>query len=226
MSAESTEAPSGIASPTPSFSEYEYIGASPMPAAWADPFAPPPMSLACVMEPLWAASPVKPPGYWAAPAPVALQSHVIEKTTVMLRNLPTAFTRESMFELLVDEGFEGFFNFLYMPIDFKSSCSMGYCFVNFVTSGDALRCWQVLEGFSDWGRPCDKVCTVTWSDPQQGLASNMERYRNSPVMHPSIPDLWRPALFHDGMRVAFPPPTKAINAPRHNCRTSDQRAAI
>lgn len=42
----------------------------------------------------------------------------------------------------------------------------------------------------------------------------MERYQNSPVMHPDVPDEWKPALFVQGVRVDFPAPTKKVKAPK------------
>jgi hypothetical protein len=60
----------------------------------------------------------------------------------------------------------------------------------------------------------EKVAAVTWSDAMQGLDEHVERYRDCPVMHESIPDEFKPLLFKDGVRVPFPKPTKKIQAPR------------
>jgi len=135
-----------------------------------------------------------------------------QKTTVLLRNLPTDFTRAAFLELLEDEGFDGTFDFVYLPIDFGAKVCLGYAFVNFVTPSDAQRCWQIFGGYSDWDSP--KVCEVTWGEPCQGLQAHIDRYRSSPVMHKSIPDEWKPLVFKHGQRVPFPPPTKSISAPK------------
>jgi len=142
------------------------------------------------------------------------------KTTVMLRNLPSGYMRSSVVELLEDEGLDGSFDFVYLPMDFGNNCCLGYAFVNFLSAADALRCWRIFEGFTEWGRPSEKVCEVSWSDPQQGLAANIERYRNSPVMHQSVPEEWKPAIFQAGTPVMFPTPTKTIKAPKMRCRPS------
>jgi len=134
------------------------------------------------------------------------------KTTVLLRNLPSDFTRSSLLELLEDEGFEGTFDFIYLPMDFGAKVCLGYAFVNFVSGGDALRCWEIFSGYSDWNG--DKACEVTWGEPCQGLQAHIERYRNSPVLHKSIPEEWKPLIFKDGARVPFPLPTKSISAPK------------
>jgi hypothetical protein len=136
-------------------------------------------------------------------------------TTVMLRNLPNMYDREMLVELLNSEGFEGKFTFLYLPIDFKSHAGLGYAFVDMESPAEAERIRQHFEGFSRWILSSEKVCTVCWSLPeQQGLSAHIERYRNSPVMHKSVPDEWRPILLSAGMRTRFPPPTRKIRAPR------------
>jgi len=134
------------------------------------------------------------------------------KTTVLLRNLPTDLTRTALLELLEDEGFDGAFDFVYLPMDFGASTCLGYALVNFVSPSDAQRCWQIFSGYSDWSS--DKVCDVTWCEPCQGWQAQIDRYRNSPVMHKSIPEEWKPLIFKDGARLPFPPPTKSISAPK------------
>jgi hypothetical protein len=42
----------------------------------------------------------------------------------------------------------------------------------------------------------------------------VERLRNSPVMHERVPEVYKPALFVNGLAVSFPAPTRRIRAPR------------
>jgi len=136
------------------------------------------------------------------------------RTTVMIRNMPNNYTREMMLDLVDVMGFKGCYDFAYLPVDFKSQAGLGYAFINFVSTEEAQRCFECFEGFCDWIVPSEKVCTVTWGAPYQGLESHIERYQNSPVMHPSIQDEWKPVLFEHGLRIAFPPPTKPIKTPK------------
>lgn len=136
------------------------------------------------------------------------------RTTVMLRNMPNNYTRDMLIELVEEMGFGDAYDFVYLPIDFSSQAGLGYAFINFNSVEKAQLCFHTFEGFSAWKVPSDKMCTVTWSDPYQGLESHIERYRNSPVMHQSIEDEWKPALFSNGKRVTFPPPTKTIKTPK------------
>jgi RNA recognition motif-containing protein len=108
----------------------------------------------------------------------------------------------------------GKYDFVYLPIDFRSGSGLGYAFVNMISVADAEKVWECFEGFKNWDEKNGKVCTVSWSTPHQGCADHVDRYRNSPVMHPSVPEAWQPALFVHGVRASFPAPTKKLKAPK------------
>merc|ERR1711916_258740 len=55
-------------------------------------------------------------------------------------------------------------------------------------------------------------CATERASP--GVEDNIERYRNSPVMHEAVPAQYKPLLFDGGVPVAFPAPTKSIRFPR------------
>mmetsp|Transcript_27612 Transcript_27612/g.47959 ORF Transcript_27612/g.47959 Transcript_27612/m.47959 type:complete len:462 (+) Transcript_27612:69-1454(+) len=135
-------------------------------------------------------------------------------TTVMLRNIPNNMTRDQLDKLLKSHGFEGLYDFLYLPWDFHRLAGLGYAFVNFETHEYAQWAIEHFQGFAEWGFASDKVCEVCWSTPHQGLHAHVERYRNSPVMHEDVPKKYKPLLFINGHRTPFPPPTKKIRAPR------------
>jgi len=136
------------------------------------------------------------------------------RTTVMIRNMPNNLTRDMFLELVNSLGLAGTYDFVYLPIDFQSQAGLGYAFINFCTVADAEQCFKVFEGFTNWRVPSEKVCTVTWSSPTQGLEQHVERYKNSPVMHQSLPDEWKPVLIQRGTRIQFPPPSKPIKTPK------------
>jgi hypothetical protein len=136
------------------------------------------------------------------------------RTTVMLKGLPETYTRSNVLELLRAEGFFGRFNFVYLPVDFKRHRNLGYALINLVSPKEAERLGKHFEGFSRWSAAGGSVSSVAWCSPQQGLAAHVERYRNSPVMHESVPEEWRPMLLAHGVPIAFPPPTVRLKAPR------------
>eukprot|EP00971_Amphidinium_carterae_P345114 6485867-Amphidinium_carterae.1 len=133
----------------------------------------------------------------------------------MLRNLPNRYSRKMLLRMLDSHGFSLDYDFVYLPIDFKHRVNLGYAFVNMASHESAVRLKDMLDGFKDWAFDSHKVCEAVWASPHQGLAPNIEHYRNSPVMHEAVSDEFKPLLFKDGMRVAFPPPTKNIRAPKY-----------
>jgi hypothetical protein len=137
-----------------------------------------------------------------------------ECTTLMLRNIPNDYTRELFLSLLDSNGLAGTYDFVYLPIDFKRMSSLGYGFVNFVSHAEAELARVRLESFNDWSVQSQKVCTVCWGEPLQGLEAHIERYRSSPVMHREVPDECRPIVLQNGVRVPFPPPNRRVRAPR------------
>jgi len=137
-----------------------------------------------------------------------------DRTTLMFRNLPNDYNRSTLLHMLDSEGFAGTYNLVYLPTDFRNFAGFGYAFVNFVTHDEAKRAKVSFQGFVRWRVPSRKTCDVVWSGPVQGLQAHTERYRNSPVMHDSVPDEYKPAVFADGIRVTFPAPTKRIRPPR------------
>jgi hypothetical protein len=139
---------------------------------------------------------------------------IAERTTIFLRNLSVESTRDSLVQLLHDEGFGAAYDFLYCPIDFQTKAGLGYAVVNMVSHSEALRAQEHLTGFTKWPVSRSKSLEASWNEPLQGLTAHIERYRNSPLMHSSIPDSYRPALFHSGVRIDFPSPTAKIRAPR------------
>merc|ERR1719424_950648 len=127
-------------------------------------------------------------------------------------------------------GFRAHCDLVYLPIDFKNKVGRGYCFINFTTHDSAERFQEHFEGFACWSVESDKVCSISWSDVMQGIAANVECYKNSPMMHESVPDEYKPALFKDGRRIDFPPPTMRIRPPRargndRNYKEDDSSAA-
>mmetsp|Transcript_69167 Transcript_69167/g.179774 ORF Transcript_69167/g.179774 Transcript_69167/m.179774 type:complete len:398 (+) Transcript_69167:86-1279(+) len=148
-----------------------------------------------------------------------------ERTTLMLRNIPSDYSRAMLTMLLDSQGFAGRYDFVYLPYDFKTQAGLGFAFVNALTHKDAEQMWQRLTGFGSWETPSSKTCVVGWSgSDQQGLQANVERYRNSSVMHESVPEECKPLMLVNGVPVPFPHPTRKVCLP-HEHRGSRARKA-
>jgi len=149
-------------------------------------------------------------------------------TTVMLRNVPNKYSREMLVKQLNKE-FIGRFDFLYLPIDFKNKCNVGYGFINFRTPAFCADFVSQFHGVDV--RKClpglnsKKVVEVT-AARVQGLVENVRRLKNSPVMnqladHPE----WMPLLFDEyGNDELFPEPDQAVPRVKPRGRGRDSLA--
>jgi len=175
--------------------------------------------------PLSPASVLRPPPGLDAPSQISQDGHGcsgdgVAACVAIMRNIPSKYKRNMLLDLLDRMGFKGAYVLVYLPIDFCSKVAVGYAFVGFRSTEDAARFRTVFHGFNDWGcQRSSKVCDVCWSDNTHSLDDHVQRYRNSPVMHHSVPDEYRPALFDTlGERLSFPAPTRAPRKPRGHGR--------
>jgi len=132
------------------------------------------------------------------------QQHAV--TTVMLRNIPQKYDRESLLEVLNQSGFRGSFDFFYLPIDFSTTNSVGYAFINFVNEAELARFRAAYVGLK-LSEDSPKVCEVC-DAKLQGREKNVDFYRNSTVM--GMDEKYHPVLFEHGVRVPFPKPTRPL----------------
>lgn len=133
----------------------------------------------------------------------------------MFRNVPLDYSRALLVRLLDDLGFNQRYSFVYLPRDFKRGLGLGYALVCLVTPADAQALIDIFESARSRGQdPSGFGCEASWSEPRQALEDHLERYRNSPVMHPSVPEEFKPLVFEHGVIVPFPSPTKTLRPPR------------
>jgi RNA recognition motif-containing protein len=155
--------------------------------------------------------------------PSSLSADDPTRTTVIMKNIPSSYTGDHVLSFLDAMGAWALYDFVYVPVDFATCASFGYAIVNFVSHAYALHFGNRMSGhFFQDDEECtpDTVLTVEWSSQLQGLESHIQRYRNSPMMHPTLPDQLKPMLFSGGRRVCFPAPTKRLKMPRHGSRTA------
>lgn len=137
---------------------------------------------------------------------VSAPATVTPITTIRVRNLPVEWWRDDFTKLLFAKGYGGCFDFVYMPMNFRSGANFGYAFVNLRSPLQASKLVEDLrcEGFD--GAP---------ASAQQGLAANIRKWRNDSVMHGIVPDHCKPVLHNgEGKRIQFPSPTGKISKPR------------
>ncbi|KAL0369229.1 UNVERIFIED_CONTAM: protein terminal ear1 [Sesamum calycinum] len=109
------------------------------------------------------------------------------KTTVMIKNIPNQLRRDFLLDFLDSycDTYSLEYDFLYVPMDFRTKNNLGYAFVNFTTGGAALRFMQILQNYrwstvkTDEGSFLSKkICNITWARIQ-GKEALVERFQNS-----------------------------------------------
>merc|ERR1712007_80239 len=89
-----------------------------------------------------------------------------------------------------------------------------FAFVNFLTENAALefqRCFQLLPEDECIG---EGGCSTSFAEGMQGLEDAINKYRDSPIMHPDVPKKCKPVLFKHGQPIPFPAPTKTLKRPK------------
>eukprot|EP00210_Caulerpa_lentillifera_P002299 g2207.t1 len=99
------------------------------------------------------------------------------RTTLMIRNIPNKYSQKMLLDVL-KKGYNGRFDFFYLPIDFKNRCNLGYAFVNFVDAATTVEFYQEFHTKSWEEFNSKKVCEITYARVQ-GRESLIEHFRNS-----------------------------------------------
>jgi len=149
-------------------------------------------------------------------------------TTAMLRNIPNKYTQLGLISRLYEDGFRGELDFIYLPIDFKNKCNVGYAFVNFRTAEACAHFAAEYHGSNSReklpGYNSKKICEVS-AARYQGCEENVRRLQASSVMSELIatPE-WLPKLFDaTGEEVEFPLPDVAAKEANEQTRSSRGR---
>jgi len=159
--------------------------------------------------------PMCPPGRFLPESKRAVEepnSNTDMFTTIAIRNLPTDCTSAFIVALLDSEGYAGCYDFVYAPMDFQNGASLRYASVNMTCHQFAASAIAKLNGLLGVGM--EEELEVSWNLPLQGWSVHVRRYQNSPVMHPAVPDEFKPMVFLNGVRKVFPLPTRKIKKPR------------
>ena len=115
-----------------------------------------------------------------------------DKTTVMVRNIPSCYNCEELLGDILAQSFEGTFDFFYLPIDFNTKRNRGYCFLNFRSSHWAREFVRTFHG-QTLTRYCTKKILEISPAVTQGLENNMKCFKRC---KPRVKNQWfRPMVF-------------------------------
>jgi hypothetical protein len=127
------------------------------------------------------------------------------RTTIMIRNIPSRYTQQLLIEELAASGFRACFDFVYLPVDFRNGCSMGYAFANFTDAQDIILFFQRWNG-RRWPQfSSRKRCELAFARIQ-GKNALVEHFQHSRTLLASPPHC-RPVIFvSQGARRGEPEP--------------------
>ncbi|XP_071733151.1 protein MEI2-like 2 isoform X2 [Rutidosis leptorrhynchoides] len=113
------------------------------------------------------------------------------RTTLMIKNIPNKYTSK-MLLAAIDETHKGTYDFVYLPIDFKNKCNVGYAFINMGSPSHIVSFYETFNG-KKWEKfNSEKVASLAYGRIQ-GKMALITHFQNSSLMNE---DKWcRPILF-------------------------------
>ncbi|XP_038887577.1 protein MEI2-like 5 [Benincasa hispida] len=113
------------------------------------------------------------------------------RTTLMIKNIPNKYTSK-MLLAAIDENHRGAYDFLYLPIDFKNKCNVGYAFINMVSPSQIIPFYEAFNG-KKWEKfNSEKVASLAYARIQ-GKTALVTHFQNSSLMNED--KRCRPILF-------------------------------
>jgi len=172
--------------------------AQPIQSAQADMFAPLMIETNSQADNVDLSSVAPPPGLtMQAPPGLELNAlEIVDRTTLLVKNLPSTFNTATFAELLNEQGLKGCYDFLYVT-------APGFGLVNLVSTHAAQCATKWLEGLSTCA---DELPLQIGCSDSQGLALLVEQHS---AMQSVALDACRPMLFNrNGLRLHFPAPAQ------------------
>mmetsp|Transcript_33349 Transcript_33349/g.92171 ORF Transcript_33349/g.92171 Transcript_33349/m.92171 type:complete len:657 (-) Transcript_33349:168-2138(-) len=122
-------------------------------------------------------------------------------TTIMLRHIPCRYTQGSLLRELDQLGFEGCYDFFYLPMDMRNKTSVGYAFINFVDEASAERFSSMMQDYRFQNHPSDKIAEVSPAH-LQGLRRNVAHFARRSVLK-AHDTKYRPIVLQHGFKRDF-----------------------
>jgi hypothetical protein len=102
------------------------------------------------------------------------------RTTLMIKNIPNKYSQTMLIES-INRNHAMTFDFIYLPIDFKNRCNVGYAFINFVDFRYIPRFYKEFDG-KKWEKfNSEKVCALSYARIQ-GRANLEKHFQSSSIM--------------------------------------------
>ncbi|KAK4780047.1 hypothetical protein SAY87_016153 [Trapa incisa] len=152
------------------------------------------------------------------------------RTTLMIKNIPNKYTSK-MLLAAIDDHHPGTYDFIYLPIDFKNKCNVGYAFINMIEPSLIVPFYKTFDG-KKWEKfNSEKVTSLAYARIQ-GKAALVAHFQNSSLMNED--KRCRPILFstegpNAGGQVPFPVGVNVRSRPwksRSSSITEDKNKGI
>lgn len=113
-------------------------------------------------------------------APAIKEEADSTRTSVILTNIPSHYTRDMVCSLFEKQGFAGTYDFLYLPVDHSSNENLGYLVINFLTPERCGKFSSMYHGTIAQscfpGTRTGQLCEVRTA-AVQGMQANIDRVR-------------------------------------------------
>jgi hypothetical protein len=110
----------------------------------------------------------------------------------MIKNIPNKYTQQMLIDLLNEHHF-GCYDFVYLRMDFKNKCNVGYAFVNLSDYRCIISLYKKINN-KGWKKFfSNKIAQVTYASIQ-GLENLKMKFRKSSVMQEQ--ESYRPKIFY------------------------------
>jgi hypothetical protein len=107
--------------------------------------------------------------------------------TLMVRNIACRYSKEQVVGFLADLGFDGTYDFFYLPMNATPRANLGYFFINFKTEADSNRCRECLQGNCLGSSQTQKRCEVSLARVQGGESIAKHFHRKAITRSPHAP---------------------------------------
>ncbi|GKV45554.1 hypothetical protein SLEP1_g52623 [Rubroshorea leprosula] len=103
------------------------------------------------------------------------------RTTLMIKNIPNKYTSK-MLLAAINEHCQGSYDFIYLPIDFKNKCNVGYAFINMIDPQQIIPFHKAFNG-KKWEKfNSEKAALLAYARIQE-KAALIAHFQNSSLMN-------------------------------------------
>ncbi|KAL4502414.1 hypothetical protein ABPG72_012001 [Tetrahymena utriculariae] len=114
------------------------------------------------------------------------------RATVMVRNIPNRYNQED-FLRIIDINYKGLYDFVYLPMDFKNHCNIGYAFINFIDPKHIIPFYNEFNGKRWEMIRSEKVCYICYARIQ-GRNELIAHFKKSGVMSALVDKSFKPLI--------------------------------